>query len=339
MYDQILKQMQGSFIQNNPQRFGRPGGFTNQSFNFNAGKDDDIIKPGGGSGEGSGGGIGGGGEGGGGDGNPGGGNTGGSNIMAGQTVYGGQYQTQFGEGSGNTLSDLLSGYGYGTSFLSDPGARFGFGKDTDYGKYFGTFDAEGYQEALASLGALQEQKFKDIGRQYEYGRGQLQGSLQDTLLEMMGEESVSGLVGGRAGARRGMTRELGESKFSDLGRQTEAKYGAAQEQTAKQLGMLEGTLADFIAKQQNIALNIEMSDPTMTQSGGSTTWKDIPTGNPMTADQLSEYKGMFGDLPNSEAAFNNFVSLAHSNLTSDYLYELAQAIYNQYQTESESGGT
>ena len=335
MYDQILKQMQGSFVQNNPKLFGKPGGFTNQSFNFNAGKGDDIIKPGGG-----------GGPVGGGDGDVGGGNgdgdgdnnNGGSNIIPGQTVYGGQFQTQFGEGSGNTLSDLLGGYGYGTGFLSDPGARFGFGKDTEYGKYFGTFDSEGYQEALASLGALQEQKFKDIGRQYEYGRGQLQGSLQDTLLEMMGEESVSGLVGGRAGARRGMTRELGESKFSDLGRQTEAKYGAAQEQTAKQLGMLEGTLADFIAKQQNIALNIEMSDPTMT-SGGSTTWKDIPTGNPMTADQLSEYKGMFGDLPNSEAAFNNFVSLAHSNLTSDYLHELAQAIYNQYQTESESGGT
>ena len=81
-----------------------------------------------------------------------------------------------------------------------------------------------------------------------------------------------------------------------------------------------------------------MSDPTMTQSGGSTTWKDIPKGNPMTADQLSGYKGMFGDLPNSEAAFNHFVSLAHSNLTSDTLHELAQAIYNQYQTESESGG-
>jgi len=332
MYDQILKQMQGSFIQNNPQRFGKPGGFANQSFNFN---DPGIIKPGGGGGN-----TGGGNQGDGMGGDTGGGdnNVGGSNIIPGQTVYGGQYQTQFGVGSGNTLMDLLSGYGYGEGFLTDPGAKFGFGKDTDYGKYFGTFDSKKYDDALASLGALQEQKFKDIGQQYEYGRGQLQGSLQDTLLEMMGEESVSGLVGGRAGARRGMTRELGQSKFSDLGRQTEAKYGAAQEQTAKQLGMLEGTLADFIAKQQNIALNIEMSDPTMTQTGGTTTWKDMPKGNPMTADQLSEYRGMFSDLPNAEAAFNNFVSLAHSNLTSDYLHELAQAIYNQYQTESESGG-
>jgi len=331
MYDQILKQMQGSFMQNNPKSFGKPGGFTNQSFNFN---DPDVIKPGGG------GSTGGGNQG---DGMGGGGNTGsgsgGSNIMAGQTVYGGQYQTQFGEGSGNTLTDLLSGYGYGSGFLTDPGAKFGFGKDTDYGKYFGTFDSGAYDDALTSLGALQEQKFKDIGQQYEYGRGQLQGSLQDTLLEMMGEESVSGLVGGRAGARRGMTRELGQSKFSDLGRQTEAKYGAAQEQTAKQLGMLEGTLADFIAKQQNIALNIEMSDPTMTQTGGTPTWNDMPKGNPMTAEQLSEYRGMFNDLPNSEAAWNNFVSLAHSNLTSDFLYQLAQSIYDQYQGQAETEAT
>ena len=329
MYDDILKKMQGSFMQNNPKLFGKPGGFSNQNFNFN---DPDVIKPGGGA---TGGGTGGT------DGDvpgpTGPTGTGGSNVTAGQTTYGGQYQTDFSSSGGNTLGDTLSGYGYDSGFLSDPGAQFGFGAGTNYSKYFGTFDVGGYEDALSSLGQLQEQKFKDIGKQYEYGKGQLQGSLQDTLLEMMGEQSVTGLVGGRAGKRVGMTRELGESKFSDLGRQTEAKYGAAEEQTAKQLGMLEGTLADFITKQQNIALNIEMSDPTETGGTDSGGWKSVPKGTAMTASQLSAYQGKFGDLTNGTAAWNAFVGLAHSNLSEAHLNELAQAIYDQYQGNEESG--
>ena len=329
-YDDILKQMQGSFMKTNPKLFGKPGGFSSSNFNFN---DPDVIKPGGG---GFGGGTGGDGNVGGTGGDTGGGYGDAGNNLLGQTTYGGQFRTDLG-----SLGETLGGFGYGEGFLGDPGAKFGFGKDTEYGKYFGTFDVQGYEQSLTALGELQEQKFADIGKQYEFGRGQLQGSLQDTLLQMMGEESTTGLVGGRAGTRRTMTRDIGEQKFTDLGRQTQSKYGAAQEQTAKQLGMLEGTLADFISKQQNIALNIEMSDPAEGPADSEyQPWSTVSVGSSMSDSQLrgmGYFDNYFADLTNSQQAWASFMSKAHSNLNSSQLADLANAMRDQWLDADEAG--
>ena len=57
----------------------------------------------------------------------------------------------------------------------------------------------------------------------------------------------------------------------------------------------------------------------------------------MTATQLSQYQGIFGDLTNSQQAFAAFVQNAHSNLDESQLSELAQSIYDQYQGNEESG--
>ena len=113
MYDDILKQMQGAFIQNNPKRFGQPGGFMQQNFNFNAGKGDDIIKPGGG-GVGTGGGDDG--DVGGGSGSGGSGSGGGSgNPSYGPTTYGGQFGSTF-----SGIDSVLSSSGQSGFNLYNP---------------------------------------------------------------------------------------------------------------------------------------------------------------------------------------------------------------------------
>jgi len=164
----------------------------------------------------------------------------------------------------------------------------------------------------------------------------MQADLQDTLLGMIGKESTSGLVGGRAGQRRRLTRESGQQGLEQLGQQTQARYSGVQEQIGQQIGMLEGSLMDFISNQSNVALNLMQSGATKSEAGSeyNETYANQPKGSPMTAAQLSEYN-IFGDLTNSTQAFQAFVQNAHSNLNASQLNELAQAIYDQYQGSEE----
>jgi len=334
MYDDILKQMQGSFIQNNPKMFGKPGGFNNNnSFGFN--NDPDVIKPGGGIG----------GTSGGTDGSTSGGNTsggsgggygeGGNNQTMGSTTYGGQFQSNF---EGSSINEILGGIGQEGYNLSDPTSQFGYGDE--YSKYFGSFDIAGYEGALESLRSRQANQFSNIGQQYEYGKQGLQGGLGDALMQMRGEESTSGLVGGAASSRRQGTRAAGQQQFQDLGRQTQQRYSGVEDQIAKEQGALEGTLMDFIGKQANIALNLELADAPKDVDSGPTSWFDVERGNSFSSSssQMTAYQQQFADLgPLSAAAYQDFVGKAHSNLTEAQLNELFNDVYNNYQSQSEGG--
>jgi hypothetical protein len=333
MYDDILKQMQGSFMQNNPKMFGKPGGFNdNNNFGFN---NPDVIKPGGGFG------------GGGTKGNPiddgiitggnaggstgGGYGSGGNNQSMGSTQYGGQFGSTF-----SGVDDVLSGVGQSGYNLFDPASQYGYG--SEYSEYFDTFDVGGYNEAMDSLKLSEQRKMSDIGQQFQSRTQGMQSNLQDTLLGMIGKESTSGLVGGRAGQRRKLTRESGQQGLEQLGQQTQARYSGVQEQIGGQIGMLEGSLLDFINTQGNKALNLMQSGATKSEAGSESnqTWKNQPKGSPMSASQLTQYN-IFGDLTNSSQAFQAFTQNAHSNLNVAQLNELAQSIYDQYQNEEESG--
>ena len=326
MYDDILKQMQSSFTGMSPQRMGQTGGFMQPTFNFN----DDIIK---GDGVGTGGGpddgddgdvLGGSGSG---------GSSGSGTPNYGPTTYGGQYGSQF-----SSIQDILSGLGQSGYNLLNPAAQYGY--SGDYSEYFGQFDIAGYNEAQQALRQREARLLGEIGQQFVSGTEGIQSSLQDTLLGMMGRESVAGLVGGRQLERRRMTRAGGQERLEQLGQQTRSRFAGAQEAIGQQMGQLEGTLMDFIASQAGVALNLMQAGATKTGSGSQNTgWKAQPKGTPMTAEQLNEYRGFFGDLGGGVAAFNLFVSLAHSNLNDAQLNELANAIYAQYQQEEESGGT
>lgn len=326
MYDDILKQMKSSFTGMSPQRMGQPGGFMQPTFNFN----DDIIKPDGSGPTGGGPDDGDDGDVGGGSGSGGSGSGGSGNPNYGPTTYGGQYGSQF-----SSIQDILSGLGQSGYNLLNPASQYGYGGD--YSEYFGQFDIAGYNEAQQALRQREARLLGEIGQQFVSGTEGIQSSLQDTLLGMMGRESVAGLVGGRQLERRRMTRAGGQERLEQLGQQTRSRFAGAQEAIGQQMGQLEGTLMDFIASQAGVALNLMQAGATKTGSGSQNTgWKAQPKGTPMTADQLNEYRGFFGDLGGGVAAFNLFVSLAHSNLNDAQLNELANAIYAQYQQEDET---
>jgi hypothetical protein len=346
MYDDILKQMQGSFIQNNPKMFGKPGGFNNNN-NFGFGNDPQLGPGtmGGGFGQGGFGGTGGGkddtpfggpkGTGGYTGGNTGGEyGSGGDNQSQGSTTYGGQYQSNF---EGSSIDDILSGIGQTGYNLSDPTSQFGYGDE--YSQYFGSFDIGGYEGALEALESRQASQFSNIGKQYEYGKQGLQGGLGDALMQLRGEESTRGLVGGSASSRRQETRAAGQQQFQDLGRQTQQRYSGVEDSIAKEQGALEGTLMDFIGKQANIALNLEIADaPKDTSGDGPTSWFDVERGNSFSSSspQMMGYQQQFADLgPLSASAYQDFVGKAHSNLTEAQLNELFNDVYNNYQNQSE----
>jgi len=326
MYDDLLKQMQGSFMQNN---FANQGGFTSSSFGFN---DPDVIKPGGGA---TGGGTSGtdnddpdgtGGTGGTGGGTGGGG---GSSPNYGNTSYGGQFQSQF-----SGVEDVLSSAGQSGFNLFDPAQQFGYG--SEYSEYFGSFDVGGYNNSMQALQDQESRLLSDVGQQFQSRTGGMQAALQDTLLGMTGKESTSGLVGGRQAERRRLTRESGQQNLEKLGQETQSRYAGVQERIGQQIGILEGSLMDFISNQSNVALNLMQSGATKDESTEyNTGYAAQPRGNSMSASQLNEYKGMFGDLTSSHQAFAAFVQAAHTNLDANQLSELANAIYDQYQTSEE----
>lgn len=332
MYDDILKQMQGSFMQNNPKMFGKPGGFNDNSFGFN---NPNPGQTGGGLGQG-------------GtksnpiDDNPNPGGMGGdpspnnnNNQPSGSTTYGGQYQSNF---EGSSIDSLLGGIGQSGYNLSDPTSQFGYGDE--YSKYFGSFDETGYSNALLSLEARQASQFSNIGQQYEYGKQGLQGGLGDALMQMRGEESTSGLVGGAASSRRQGTRAAGQEQFQDLGRQTQQRYSGVEDQIAKEQGALEGTLMDFIGKQANIALNLELADAPKDSESGPSSWFDIERGNSYStsSSEMTSFQQQFGDLGTyAGTAYADFVAKAHSNLSESQLNELFNDVYNFYQQQSEGG--
>ena len=323
MYDDILKQMQSSFTGMSPQRRGQPGGFMQNNFNFgdpgtNFGDPGDV---------------GGGDE----DNNPGGDDT--PNVPStpnyGPTTYGGQYGSQF-----SSIEDILASVGESGFNLMNPATQLGF---SQYADLFGQFDIAGFYDAQQSLMDRESRLLREIGQQYQAGTEAMQANLQDSLLKMIGEESVTGLVGGRQGERRRLTRAAGQQNLLQLGQQTQSRYAGAQESIGNQMGALEGSLLDFINAQQQIALNILSSEGEKDQGAGTdegyTGYGSIPRGSSMTAQQLQQYSGMFGDLGNSAAAFQYFVSQAHSNLTASHLQALAQDVYDMYQQMDESGGT
>ena len=263
MYDDILKQMQSSFTGVSPQRMGQPGGFMQPTFNFK----DDIIK---GDGVGTGGGTGDGDDGDVGGGTGTGTGTGTGRPTYGPTTYGGQYGSQF-----SSIQDILSGLGQSGYNLLNPAAQYGYGGD--YSEYFGQFDIAGYNEAQQALRQREARLLGEIGQQFVSGTEGIQSSLQDTLLGMMGRESVAGLVGGRQLERRRMTRAGGQERLEQLGQQTRSRFAGAQEAIGQQMGQLEGTLMDFIASQANVALNLMQAGATKTGDGSQNTgWKAQP---------------------------------------------------------------
>ena len=54
-----------------------------------------------------------------------------------------------------TLEQMLEEQGLTMSALTDPGSRFGYGQSGEYGKFYSSFDTEGYKDAMTSLKGLE----------------------------------------------------------------------------------------------------------------------------------------------------------------------------------------
>ena len=324
MYNDILKKLQGGFL--NPNTFGKPGGFANQSFNFN---DPDVIKPGGGPGF------------------P--GESGDPDVPTGtsptsptsntgqysSTQYGGQFGTQF-----QDMGTLLGNLGQAGFNFYDPGSKYGFGSGSGYEDYFAKFDTVGYGRAMEALKELESSSMKQIGSLFEGQKDKLGSQLETSLLELTGETSTRGLLSGRAQSRRQDIYGAGGRAMERLGVETEGRYQDVQQMVGQQLGQLEGTLVDYLSGVSQTALQLEQSDATKMEAGGAaaTSIYNIPRGNAYSADSpaLQGFRGMFDDLgTQATAAWNAFVQASHDNLNPQHLSELAYSIYNQYQTAEE----
>lgn len=170
------------------------------------------------------------------------------------------YTTNF-----QSLTDLLGSLGYDMSALTSPGSLYGFGQGTDYGTqydmYFQPFDVEGYQEAQASLGELEQNLLTNVSQQFSQQTKDLRQRYGGTMDEIRAQSGQTGLVGGAAERQRRTASRVGTQEQLGLIQQREAGMQSVQENIGNKLGQLEGTLLDFLGSQAQMALNIKSFDP------------------------------------------------------------------------------
>ena len=249
----------------------------------------------------------------------------------------GAYGTNF-----MNLSELLSQMGADQGSLIDPGAQWGFGAGSGYEEHFQPFDSGTYNRALLELGQMEEDLFRSARSGYDISRQGYGQDLESTLDKLLEKSSVSGLTGGAFNRRTAEARGAAQTQLDKLGQNTQNRFLDIREMMGQRAGELESSVATFLSDAANRALNIRLADPTAVQTTGedAQTWQNQPKGNPYDAADpaVSGFRSMFDDLSTPDAAYNLFVSLAHTNLNADQLRQLANSIYDQFQGSDESGG-
>jgi len=249
----------------------------------------------------------------------------------------GSYGTSYGN-----LTGLLGDLDAPAGALQDPGAQYGFGAGSEYAGYFEPFDTEGYNESVSALKEMEQNLFTGISEGYTRQRDKARGQIGSKLDEVLDKSSATGLQMGSTKRRMSDVREVGEENLLGLGQDTRSRYLDVQENVGARMGELESSVVDFLSGAAQQALQIQLADPTSTggPTGDGSSWTQQPKGNPYGAGDsaVTAYQSVFSDLTNATAAYEYFVSLAHTNLNSTQLAELAQSVYAQYQGDEESGG-
>tara|TARA_R110002051_G_C8713887_1_gene495906 strand:- start:653 stop:1612 length:960 start_codon:yes stop_codon:yes gene_type:complete len=256
-----------------------------------------------------------------------------SGAQAGSGSYGTSYGTLSGQ-----LGDLDAPAGA----LQDPGTQYGFGAGSEYAGYFLPFDTTGYNESVSALKAMEKNLFSGIAGSYTRQRDKARGTIGTSLDKVLNESSATGLQMGSTKRRMSDVRDVGEENLLGIGQDTRSRYLDVHENIGARMGEIESSVVDFLSGAAQQALQIQLADPTSTggPTGDPSGWPAQPKGNPYGAGDstVTAYQSVFADLTNSAAAYAYFVSLAHTNLNSTQLAELAQSVYAQYQGDEESGG-
>jgi len=185
------------------------------------------------------------------------------------------YKTQF-----TSLEELLESQGYDSSMLQDPGALYGFGKGTDYGKFFRPFDTKGYNQAQSSLKNLEEALLTNVGQRFSEANTSLQSQIGDAIGKVVGQAGQSGFGGSGAQKRQKENiYETGMEQFQESARQTRAAYTGVQQEIGAKAGQLEGSLFDYLGGVSQTGLQITSMDPTGGNQGRLVTAEDIESFN------------------------------------------------------------
>jgi len=177
----------------------------------------------------------------------------------------------------STLAEELQKRGVTMEALTDPGASFGYGAETQYGQFFSPFDIQGYNQSLLALENLEESLLGGLERQFGFQGQSARTSQQSALQKIRNQQRPSGLVSGAGERLEQFARRSGAESYQDIVRQMEGRRTATEEQIGSQYARLTGTLDDYLAGTSQRALQIRQFDPAQTQEnqGRMTTQQDI----------------------------------------------------------------
>ena len=115
--------------------------------------------------------------------------------------------------------------------------------------------------------------------------------------------------------------------------------GGLQQATGNQLGAIGNNLGNLQRRDISLLGSVGGAQRNMNQAINDLAYQNFVGQYNLPQNLLGQYSGIFSDLTNSAAAFNEFVKQAHTNLSTEQLTQLAYDIFNQYQDMDESGGT
>ena len=199
-----------------------------------------------------------------------------------------------------TLEQMLEEQGLTMSALTDPGSRFGYGQSGEYGKFYSSFDSEGYSDAMSSLEDLESSLMGQIESGFSTKSSQSRTKQGQNIENIKLGKRQSGF-GGRGVEERllQLTRRSSAEEYEADVRKKESSIRNTEEQIGSQVGRLEGMFTSFLGDAATRSLQIKQGDPTggsqqkfITQSDIDSFSNSIGTDN--QASFLSQASNLLG---------------------------------------------
>ena len=184
-----------------------------------------------------------------------------------------------------SLEELLKAQGLDITALTDPGARFGFGMNTQYGNLFNTFDVDAFNQGSQALLDLESSLMGQIEDRLGSGTRQIEGSLISNLEKINQMGRPSGLKGGARDRLMRSARRSSMSSFGDLLGKTESQRMSTQEQLGSQAAELQGVFSSFLGDAVSRYLQILQADPNLASQTPTTFEDDEMTGTGLMTGQ------------------------------------------------------